>query len=246
MKDVPSDSAAQAAKPLREEQQPKWPSSLDPLKLVALFMTLTGIAAWIAGEAYMLGYWGAAHYPRNLSAMSLQSLALLGFYGAYKCWMLGIGAVALCGALIVLTAVRKKNKAQREPGWPQRIATSVRTWWSENFELDHSSAVPGVLLLGTAFCYYAILISPAVLWIFGAYHQGQQLLEMQACQVRAGAAPTSITLVDGSTLKGHVIERSDKLIALLTKDAAVMVADGEKGGRIVETTSLVNIRCSQK
>lgn len=191
----------------------------------------------------MLGYWGAAHYPRNLSAMSLQSLALLGFYGAYKCWTWGIGAVALSGALIVLTAVRKRNKAQREPGWPQRIATSVRTWWSENFELDRSSAVPGVLLLGTAFCYYAILISPAVLWIFGAYHQGQQLLETQACQVRAAAAPTSITLADGSTLQGHVIERNDKLIALLTKDAVVMVADGEKGGRIVESTSLANIKC---
>ncbi|NMV41826.1 hypothetical protein [Ralstonia insidiosa] len=243
MKDVPLGSAAQAAKPPREEAQPKWPAVLDPFKIVALMMTLTGIVAWVAGEAYMLGYWGAAHYPRNLSAMSLQSLALLGFYGAYKCWMWGIGAAALCGALIVLTSIRKKNKTEHEPNWPRRIASSIRTWWSKNFELDRSSAVPGVLLLGTAFCYYAILISPAVLWILGSHYQGKSLFETQACQVRAGAAPTSITLADGSTLKGNVIERSDKLIALLTKDAVVMVADGEKGGRAVESTSLTNISC---
>lgn len=246
MKNIPSDGAIQAARSTPEVKQPKWPASLDPFKLLALFMTLTGIVAWVAGEAYMLGYWGAAHYPRNLSAMSLQSLALLGFYGAYRCWMWGIGAAVLCGALIVLTAIRRKNKAKREPNWLRRMATRIRNWWSENFELDRTSAVPGVLLLGTAFCYYAILISPAVLWIVGSHYQGQSLFETQACQVRAGAAPTSITLADGSTLKGHVIERNDKLIALLTKDAVVMVADGEKGGRIVESTSLASIKCSAK
>ncbi|WP_454845308.1 hypothetical protein [Ralstonia thomasii] len=243
MKDVPSDSAAQAAKPQQEEDRPKWPAALDPFKLVALFMTLTGIVAWVAGEAYMLGYWGAAHYPRNLSTMSLQSLALLGFYGAYRCWMWGIGAAVLCGALIVLTAIRRKNKAKREPSWLPRMTTSIRNWWSENFELDRTSAVPGVLLLGTAFCYYAILISPAVLWILGSHYQGQSLFETQACQARTGAAPTSISLADGSTLKGHVIERNDRLIALLTKDAVVIVADGEKGGRGVESTSLGDIKC---
>lgn len=243
MKDVPSDSVAQVAKPQQGEDRPKWPAALDPFKLVALFMTLTGIVAWVAGEAYMLGYWGAAHYPRNLTAMSLQSLALLGFYGAYRCWMWGIGAAVLCGALIVLTAIRRKNKAKREPSGLRRIATRIRNWWSENFELDRTSAVPGVLLLGTAFCYYAILISPAVLWIVGSHYQGRSLFETQACQVRAGAAPTSITLADGSTLKGHVIERSEKLIALLTKDAVVMVADGEKGGRVVESTLLASLPC---
>lgn len=45
---------------------------------------------------------------------------------------------------------------------------------------------------------------------------------------------------------GHVIERSDKLIALLTKDAVVMVADGEKGARVVESTSLASIKCAGK
>ncbi|OCS43881.1 hypothetical protein [Ralstonia pickettii] len=240
MRDTPTVSTAQA----RDGQNSKWPASVDPFKLVALLMTLTGVVAWVAGEAYMLGYWGAAHYPRNLSAMSLQSLALLGFYGAYRCWLWGIGAAALSGALIVLTAVRKK-KAKREPNWLRRIAISIRRWWTENFEVDGSSAVPGVLLLGTAFCYYAILISPAVLWIFGAYHQGQQLLEKQACQTRAGTALTSMTLADGSMLWGNVIERSDKLIALLTKDALVMVADGDKGARLVESTSLANIECSK-
>lgn len=243
MKDVPSDSAVQAAKPPQEDDRPKWPAVLDPFKLVALFMTLTGIVAWVAGEAYMLGYWGTAHYPRNLSAMSLQSLALLGFYGAYRCWMWGIGATVLCGALIVLTAIRKKDKAKQEPNWLRRMASSIRSWWTENFELDRTSAVPGVLLLGTAFCYYAILISPAVLWILGSHYQGQSLFETQACQVRAGAAPTSITLADGSTLRGQVIERNDKLIALLMKDAVVMVADGEKGGRVAESTSLMSIKC---
>jgi len=245
MKDVPSNSAVQAAGPPREQQQPKWPASLDPLKLVALLMTLTGIGAWVAGEAYMLGYWGGAHYPRNISAMSLQSLALLGFYGAYKSWMWGISAAALCGALIMLISIRRK-KALRTLGWPQRIAISIRTWWSENFELDRSSAVPGVLLLGTASCYYAILISPAVLWILGSHYQGRNLFETQACQTRAGVALTSITLADGSTLKGNVIERSDKLTALLTKNAVVMVADGEKGARIVESTSLTDISCPQR
>ncbi len=243
MRDVPSDSAVQAAGSPREVPPSKWPTSLDPFKLVALFMTLTGIVAWVAGEAYMLGYWGAAHYPRNLSAMSLQSLALLGFYGAYRCWMWGIGAAVLCGALIVLTAIRRKNRAKREPNWLRRMANSIRNWWSANFELDRTSAVPGVLLLGTAFCYYAILISPAVLWILGSHYQGQSLFETQACQVRSGAAPTSITLADGSTLKGHVIERNEKLIALLTKDAVVMVTDGEKGARVIESTSLADIKC---
>lgn len=206
-------------------------------------MTLTGIVAWVAGEAYMLGYWGAAHYPRGLSSMSLQSLALLGFYGAYRCWMWGIGAMALSGLLALVTSIRRKNAAHRKPGWARRTANKLSAWWHENFELDSSSAMPGVLLLGTAFSYYAVLISPAVLWIVGSNYQGKALLETQACQTRAGAAATSIVLADGSTLKGNVIERSDKLKAVLTADAVVMVTDGEKGARVVESTSLANIKC---
>lgn len=119
-------------------------------------------------------------------------------------------------------------------------------WVSAKFDFDPPYAATGVLLLITAAFYYGVVITPAVLWIFGAYHQGQQLLEKQACQTRAGAAHTSLVLADGGVLKGNVIERSDKLIALLTTDAVVMVADGEKGARVVESTSLESIKCGNK
>jgi len=246
MKDIPPDSVVQAAKPPQDEQQPKWPAALDPLKLVALFMTLTGIAAWIAGEAYMLGYWEAAHYPRGISALSLQSLALRGFYGAYKCWAWAVLALMGYGVLGLVPAIRLKRSAPRKQGWLTLVAQRCRDWVTARFEFDPPYAVTGVLLLGTAIFYYGVVISPALVWIFGAYHQGRELLEKQACQTRAGAAATSITLVDGSSLKGNVIERSDKLTALLTKDAVVMVGDGEKGARVVESTSLASIKCPDK
>ncbi|CAJ0867685.1 hypothetical protein R20233_01435 [Ralstonia sp. LMG 32965] len=245
MKDVPLDSAAQAAQSPQEEDRAKWPAVLDPFKIVALLMTLTGIVAWVAGEAYTLGYWEAAHYPRGVAELSLQSLALRGFYGAYKCWTLGVLVVAGYGVLGLIPAVRVKRATPRKQGWLTRAAQRCRHWLVARFEFDAPYAVTGVLLLGTAIFYYGVIISPALVWVFGAYQQGRELLEKQACQARAGATPTSINLADGTTLHGHVIERSDKLIALLTKDAVVMVTDSEKGGHVVESTSLASISCSR-
>ena len=246
MKDVPPDSAVQAAKPSREEQRAKWPAVLDPFKIVALLMTLTGIVAWVAGEAYTLGYWEAAHYPRGIAELSLQSLALRGFYGAYKCWTLGVLVVAGYGVLGLIPAVRVKRAAPRKQGWLTRAAQRCRHWLVARFEFDAPYAVTGGLLLGTAIFYYGVIISPALVWVFGAYQQGRELLEKQACQTRAGAARTILGLADGSVLKGNVIERSDKLKAVLTADAVVMVADGDKGARVVESTSLADIKCPTK
>ena len=235
-----------ATKPKDDPEARKWPASLDPFKLVALLMTLTGIVAWVAGEAYTLGYWEAAHYPRGIAALSLQSLALRGFYGAYKCWTLGALVIAGYGVLGLIPAIRLKRSTPRNQGWLTRVAQRCRRWLAARFEFDAPYAVTGVLLLGTAIFYYGVIVSPALVWVFGAYQQGRELMEKQACQARAGATPTSINLADGTTLHGHVIERSDKLIALLTKDAVVMVTDSEKGGRVVESTSLANIKCADK
>lgn len=246
MKDVPSDSVAQVAKPQQGEDRPKWPAALDPFKIVALLMTLTGIVAWVAGEAYTLGYWEAAHYPRGIAELSLQSLALRGFYGAYKCWTLGALVLAGYGVLGLIPAIRLKRTTPRKQGWLTRTAQRCRHWLTARFEFDAPYAVTGVLLLGTAIFYYGVIISPALVWVFGAYQQGRELLEKQACQTRAGAARTSLVLADGSVLKGNVIERSDKLMAVLTADAVVMVADGEEGARVVEKTSLASIRCVDK
>lgn len=246
MRDVPSDSAAQAAGSPPEVPPSKWPASLDPFKLVALFMTLTGIVAWVAGEAYTLGYWEAAHYPRGIGELSLQSLALRGFYGAYKCWTLGVLVLAGYGVLGLIPAIRVKRTTPRKQGWLTRSVQRCRQWLAARFEFDAPYAVTGVLLLGTAIFYYGVIISPALVWVVGAYQQGRGLLEKQACQARAGATPTSINLADGTPLHGHVIERSDKLIALLTKDSVVMVADGEKGGRVAESTSLASVKCDGK
>lgn len=245
MKDVPSDSAAQIATAHQERPTRKWPTSLDPLKLVAGAVAFLGIQAWVAGEVFMMGYWNAAHYPRGIAPLSAQSMALLGFCGAYRCWIWAALAIGAYGALGFLFAVRRKG-ADGKSGWLRRFQHRAKAWAADRFELDAFSAIPGVVLFAAAVFYYGALISPAALWVGGANYEGKRLFEKQACQTRAGTTPTSISLVDGSTLKGNVIERSDKLIALLTKDAVVMVADGEKGARIVESTSLTSIQCPDK
>ncbi|UZF16718.1 hypothetical protein LH706_06120 [Ralstonia pseudosolanacearum] len=154
-------------------------------------------------------------------------------------------AIGAYGALGFLFAVRRKG-ANGKPSWLKRSQHRAKMWAADKFELDAFSAIPGVVLFAAAVFYYGALISPAALWVGGANYEGKRLFEKQACQTRAGATPTSIALADGSTLKGNIIERSDKLKALLTADAVVMVADGERGARIVESTSLGNIKCADK
>ncbi|WP_343548000.1 hypothetical protein [Ralstonia sp.] len=243
MKDVPADSTAQIATAPQERPTRKWPTSLDPLKLVAGAVAFLGIQAWMAGEVFMMGYWNAAHYSRGIASLSVQSTALLGFCGAYRCWIWAAAAIAAYGVLWFLTSLRRKRSEPPKPGRVGLLLIGVRDWFAARFELDGSSAAPGVILLSSALFYYGVLISPAALWILGANYEGEQLFKTQACQARGGALPTRITLTDGSILWGNVIERSDKLIALLTKDAVVMVADGEKGGRVVENTSLSTTKC---
>ena len=245
MKDIPPENAAQLAVDTKERPTRKWPTSLDPLKLVAGAVAFLGIQAWMAGEVFMMGYWNAAHYPRGIASLSAQSMALLGFCGAYRCWIWAAAAIAAYGGLWFVTSVRIKRLEPPEPGRFDLWVIRVRGWFGARFELDGPAAAPGVILLSSALFYYAVLISPAALWILGANYEGEQLFKTQACQVRAGAAPTTIKLGDGAALRGHVIERNDKLIALLTKDAVVMVADGEKGGRVVESTSLDNVNCDK-
>lgn len=246
MKDVPPDSAAQIPAANQDRPARKWPALLDPLKLVAGAVAFLGIQAWMAGEVFMMGYWNAAHYPRGIASLSAQSMALLGFCGAYRCWIWAAAAIAAYGALWFLTSVRRKRIEPLEPGRVRLWLRRVSAWIAVRFELDGSSAAPGVVLLSSALFYYGVLISPAALWILGANYEGEQLFKTQACEARAGAVPTSITLIDGSTLWGNVIERSDKLKAVLTADAVVMVADGEKGARVVESTSLASTRCPEK
>jgi hypothetical protein len=217
----------------------------DPLKLVAGAVAFLGIQAWVAGEVFMMGYWNAAHYPRGIAPLSAQSMALLGFCGAYRCWIWAALAIGAYGALALLFAVRRKGAAGKL-NWLKHSQRRAQAWIAERFELDAFSAIPGVVLFTAAVFYYGVLISPAALWVGGANYEGKRLFMKQACQARAGALPTSIMLTDGSTLWGNVIERSDKLTAVLTPDAVVMVTDGEKGGRVVESTSLVSIKCDGK
>ncbi|MGC8210969.1 hypothetical protein [Ralstonia solanacearum] len=245
MKDIPTDSTAQLAVGTTDRQTRKWPTSFDPLKLVAGAVAFLGIQAWVAGEVFMMGYWSAAHYPRGIAPLSAQSTALLGFCGAYRCWIWAALAIGAYGVLGFLFAVRRKG-ANGKPSWLKRSQHRAKMWAADKFELDAFSAIPGVVLFAAAVFYYGALISPAALWVGGANYEGKRLFEKQACQTRAGATPTSIALADGSTLKGNIIERSDKLKALLTADAVVMVADGERGARIVESTSLGNIKCADK
>lgn len=170
---------------------------------------------------------------------------------AWRCWASAAPIAAGSGRLWRLEYMARLGScslsagkgADDKPSWLRRSQHRAKAWAADKFELDAFSAIPGVVLFAAAVFYYGALISPAALWVGGANYEGKRLFEKQACQTRAGATPTSISLVDGSTLKGNVIERSDKLIALLTKDAVVMVADGEKGGRVVESTSLGDIKC---
>lgn len=243
MKDIPADSVTQIAATRPDHAARKWPTSLDPLKLVAGGVAFLGIQAWMAGEVFMMGYWNAAHYPRGITSLSAQSMALLGFCGAYRCWIWAALAIAANGALWFLTSVRRKRVEPPEPGRVRLWLRRAKDWFATRFELDGASAAPGVVLFSSAVFYYGVLISPAALWVWGANYEGEQLFRTQACQVRAGATPTSINLADGTTLHGHVIERSDKLTALLTKEAVVMMADGEKGARVIESTSLATLSC---
>ncbi len=70
MKDIPTDSTAQLAVGATDRRTRKWPTSLDPLKLVAGAVAFLGIQAWVAGEVFMMGYWSAAHYPRGIAPLS--------------------------------------------------------------------------------------------------------------------------------------------------------------------------------
>jgi hypothetical protein len=214
-------------------------TKLDLLKSTALLITILGTLAWIAGEAFNQGYWGAAHHAGPISPISLQSMAFLGFVGPYKNWLWGVAAASMLGPYIALLSIERKNKSIQSFRW----LASLRRWWKERFQFDKEILVFAIVLTLLGLLIFALIILPLLAWVIGAAHQGSNTFVKQVCELRiTRKLPTVIKLADGRQISGKILDRSDKLVIVMD-GAAIQVLTVAEKAQLIDSTSLQDIKC---
>jgi hypothetical protein len=222
---------------LQRAQVSTW-SELDLLKGLALLMTILGTQAWIAGEAFNYGYWNAAHWPGSAIQVPLQNMAFTGFVGPFYNWLAG-GIFLFClGPYIALMAIQSKNLRVKPAQW----AVPILDWWRRRFTFDEATGKLAAVVTMLAVALFGVIILMS-LWIVGALQQGANLFKTQVCQLRAAEAlPTTIQLGDGSKISGRVLDRSDKVIVIMDREAIHVLAVGEKS-QLLDSTRVADVKC---
>jgi hypothetical protein len=214
--------------------------SFDLIKYLAFFITILGILAWIAGQAFNYGYWNVAGWDGGpIIAPTLQSVAFLGFIAPFYNWIWGSIFLAVLGAYGFILALRSKRRKQD----PHRFVLWARRWIEKNIEIDEEvGKLSGIVILIAIFLF-GMLILPLAFWIIGAQHQGEELLKKQICQVRvAKTLPTSIKLADGTMVMGKILSRSDKFTILLDQESIHTITVGDSP-RLLDSNNVLEIKC---
>ncbi|WP_434631304.1 hypothetical protein [Chromobacterium sp. CV08] len=201
------------------------------LKMVGLLATLLGAFAWIAGSSYLDGFWSPIENAGPLSRPSLQDTALKGFVLPYIAWIKLVAYLVATGLVTLVLGIRLKKKS----GSTQQ--GKIPTQFLSRFSYDKDFRGMTFVFLGTAL-YLFCLVYYLALWINSARDIGRQNFIATACAKQAGkTAPSSITLDNGKTVSGWLLDRSDKFLMLVDGGRVYTVAIGDKV-RLMDTTAL--------
>ncbi|AUH52906.1 hypothetical protein CXB49_19990 [Chromobacterium sp. ATCC 53434] len=202
------------------------------LKLAALNITLLGIFAWIAGSCYRYGFWSQVGNGGPISSISLQETALYGFISPYKIWLWAVLAISVFSIFIAALGIGIKRK-ERQPK-----NSAIRIWLEKRFSYDKSFFILSMIVFTVACFIYSYLIFPIGLWVVGSYSTGKDNFLKSACHAKLESRyATTITLDNGKTINGWLLDRSDKFLMLADGGHVYTVAIGEKV-RLMDTTAL--------
>lgn len=202
-------------------------------------ITVLGVGAWIAGEAFYMGYWSAAGIPA-ITSMSLQQTAFAGFAAAYYNWAWLPLVIGLCALYFAILAVDFKSRGTLKIQW----LTKLKNWWSENIEIDKKLGKLVSSLLIAAILFFILILAPLTVWVVKAMGQGKEAFQRQACSIRAAKTlPSAVTLADGTTIGGKVLDRSEKALVFLNRTTIyVITVDGEKN-KLLDSTDIQHVKC---
>lgn len=204
-----------------------------------IIITVLGVGAWIAGEAFYMGYWSAAGIPA-ITSMSLQQTAFAGFAAAYYNWAWLPLAIGLCALYLAILAVDFKSRGPLKIKW----LIKLKQWWNENIEIDKRLGKLVSSLLIAAILFFILILAPLTIWVVKAIGDGKDLFQKQACAIRvAKTLPSVIKLADGTTISGKVLDRSEKAIVFLSRTMIyVITINGEKNN-LLDSTDLQHVKC---
>lgn len=212
---------------------------IDFVKWLAFFVTLLGIQAWIAGEAYYEGYWGLLGLDGPFSSTSLQRTAFVGFLGVFTNWQIVSAVIAATGCYVVFLAIGREKAPNYEPPlWIVKIKA-----WLKRFTFDKSTGMFGSVLLLIAILVFLTVFLLGI-WIVSAHSAGANRIKTQICEMREGKALiTTAKLTDGTMVSGLLLDRSDKFTTIMDVKLIHVLSTGDKQ-QILYSTQMPKVKCS--
>lgn len=221
-------------KPVLAQRNP-----IDLVKWFAFVVTLLGIQAWIAGEAYYSGYWSVLGLDGPFSPLSLQRTAFIGFLGVFTNWEVAAIVIGAMGLYVVFLAVGWEGEYNRgRPRWIIKIRG-----WLRKFTFDKSTGIFGgaIILMGVAFLCIALVLG---LWMAAAYSAGANSIQTQICEMRKGkSVMTTAKLFDGTVISGLLMDRSDKFTAIMDAKSVQVLTVGDKQ-QLLYTIQIPKVKCT--
>lgn len=206
------------------------------------FVTLCGITAWLAGQAYNVGYWSVAGWNGPITRLSLQETAFMGFVGPIFNWLfVGLTAMGISAYMFALEFLSKLSL--NKVSTPPRFLLKLRDWIQKQGKLDPTikRLCATMMIAGFGFVFFVVI--PIIMWVFAAYADGKTLATDQICRIRkAKSLPTVVNLADGNKLNGRFLERSEKLSVLLDRTSIYVITVGDRP-QLLDTTDVRELKC---
>jgi hypothetical protein len=120
----------------------------------------------------------------------------------------------------------------------------IKNWCVTNVEVETAGAkLSGALMI---LCLaFILLVIPLLFWVVGASDAGKRQFRKEVCDTRsAKVLPSQLVLNHGTTISGRFIERSEKISAVMDRDAVHVVLLGENPV-VQDSTSVLTISCPQ-
>ena len=204
-----------------------------------IIITVLGVGAWIAGEAFYTGYWSAAGIPA-INSMSLQQTAFAGFAAAYYNWAWLPLAIGVYAFYLGILAISFKSRGALKIQWLIRL----KNWWSKNIEIDERLGRWVSSLIISAILFFILILAPLTLWVVKAMEDGKAAFLKRACAVKvAKTLPSMIKLADGATISGKVLDRSENAIVLLSRTMIYVIAINGEKNNLLDSTDLQYMKC---
>lgn len=197
---------------------------------------ITGVALWVAGHAYLGGYWSAARLPGIIEPVTLQETMYAGFLSIEN-WIWAFFISAVLFFLIFISSIKERNRRTKV------AATNFIFDWIQKRYYFNTKNTKLVASAGSSVLAFILIIMGTALWLLGADAQGGALFRKQACQILAGGPlPTTLVLDKGGNISGRTIFRTDNLTVLMTPQGLYLV-DLRGTNKISERLDFPEIDC---